>query len=154
MNTKEFTETLQDKNYCVEFSDYNEICVLSADGYYIARVNPDYMGVFTIGINASQIEDESERAWLVDFIACFAKTPIDERSDKKYYLKHRWLTCNGLKYLCYDKGSYIYFLSERPLVKDDEATSEFTQEHINSIKRKFDTSLEDFNIVEVKNEDK
>lgn len=149
MNIKEFTKTLQDKNYCVEFSDRNEVCILSADGYYIARVNADYMGVFSIGINASQIEDESERAWLVDFIACFAKTPIDERSDKKYRIKHKWLSGRGLKYLCYDKLSYVYFLSEEPLVSD-EVTSEFTQEHINSIKRKFDTSLEDFDIVEVK----
>lgn len=150
MNIKEFTKILQNKNYCVEFSDYNEVCVLSADHHYIARVQADRVCMLTIGSNILQIEDENERTWLVDLIACFAKTPIDERSDKKYYLKHRWLICNGLKYLCYDKGSYIYFLSERPLVEDDDATSEFTQEDINSIKRKLDTSLEDFEMIEVK----
>lgn len=148
MNTKEFTKTLQDKNYCVEISDHNEVCILSADGHYIARVNSDYMGVFTIGINASQVEDESERVWLVDFIACFAKTPIDERDGKKYHIKPRWLNDKYLKYLCYDRLSYVYFLCEEPPISD-EVTSEFTQEHINSIKRKFDTILEDFDIVEV-----
>ena len=153
MNIKEFTKTLQDKNYCVEFSDHNEVCVLSADHLYIARVKADRVCMLTIGRNILQIEDENERTWLVDLITCFAKTPINERDGKKYYLKHKWLICNGLEYLCYDKGSYIYFLSERPLVEDDDVTSEFTQEHINSIRKKFDTSLDGFNIIEVQNED-
>lgn len=148
MNIEEFTKTLQDKNYYVEFSDHNEVCVLSADYLYIARVQADRVCMLTIGSNILQIEDENERTWLVDLITCFAKTPIDERSDKKYRIKHKWLSDKGLKYLCYDKLSYVYFLSEEPLVSD-EVTSEFTQEHINSIKRKFNTSLEDFDIVEV-----
>ena len=153
MKTKEFIKTLQDKNYCVEVADDNGICVRLSDGSVIALISGEYTDVFTIGIHVSRIEDENERTWLIYLITCFAKTPIDERDGKKYYLKHRWLICNGLEYLCYDKGSYIYFLSERPLVEDDDATSEFTQEHINSIKKKFDTSLEDFEMIEVQNED-
>ena len=132
----------------------NGICVRLSDGSVIALISGEYTDVFTVGIHVSRIEDENERTWLIYLITCFAKTPIDERDGKKYCLKHKWLICDGLKYLCYDKGSYIYFLSERPLVEDDDVTSEFTQEDINSIKRKFDTSLDGFNIVEVKNENK
>ncbi len=149
MKTKEFIKTLQDKNYKVRIGCNNEICVSLEDCSYVAGVSGEYKDVFTIGYNISQIKNESERTWLVDLISSFAKTPIDERGDeKKYHLKHRWLLDKGLSYLCYDKLSYLYFLSIEPLVSD-EVTSEFTQEHIDSIKRKFNTTLDGFKMIEV-----
>lgn len=39
------------------------------------------MGELIIRANISLIEDMEERAWLVEHIACFAATPIDERFD-------------------------------------------------------------------------
>lgn len=153
MKTIDFKRKLKDNGFSAilvndnpeEFEIYHGgICV----GYVIKNF-PYHMSI----TNYFAEMGEELRALLLDTLYEYARTPVEERENKKkYQLKHRWLSGRGLKYLCYDKLSYVYFLSEEPLISD-EVTSEFTQEHINSIKRKFDTSLEDFDIVEVINED-
>lgn len=154
MKTDGFKRKLEENGFSVKLVNdnpkefeihYNGICV----GYIIKNF-PYHMSITNYFAEMA----ENLRVLLLDTMYEYARTPVEERENqKKYYLKHRWLVCDGLEYLCYDKGSYIYFLSERPLVEDDDATSEFTQEHINSIKKKFDTSLEDFKMIEVQNED-
>lgn len=154
MKTNEFKRKLEENGFSVELINENpdefEVIYDGLCRGYIIKSHPYHMSITYYFADL----DNDLRRILLDTLYEYARTPVEERENqKKYYLKHRWLVCDGLEYLCYDKGSYIYFLSERPLIEDDDATSEFTQEDINSIKRKFNTSLEDFEMIEVQNED-
>lgn len=148
MKTKHFIETLQDKNYCVEVVDNKGVYVSLSDGSTLAFIGSACMGELIIRANISLIEDMEERAWLVEHIACFAKTPIDERSAKKYYLKHRWFKKTPV-YLQHDEMTDDYFSCEN--IKDTVRhwNNEFTVEQINKIKERFDTDLKDYAMIEV-----
>lgn len=92
---------------------------------------------------------------LVDLIVEYAKTPVEDREEeKKFYLRHRFLTSllRDMKYsfINYDtKYNDIYLSSNEAL---DYVKTKFTLKEIEEIKKKFDTDLADFEIVEVENE--
>ena len=149
MKTNELIDKLTERDFQVQITDFNpyEIEILY-NGVIRARVNRDFVCSLSIENTYEEMSDV-QKIFLFNVLYKYVSTPIDDRDDeKKYRLKHKWLLGKDSKYLCYDKLSYRYFLSEEPLISD-EITSEFTQEHINSISRKFDTNLEDFTIVEV-----
>lgn len=84
----------------------------------------------------------------------YASTPVSEREEeKKYYLKHRYFRFyNGSsKYLGMD------LLKDKPdlysKIAYEWVKNQFTLKEIEEIKKKFDTDLADFEIVEVEDED-
>ena len=81
----------------------------------------------------------------------FAETPLEDREEeKKFYLKHRWIVQAGdykTGFLNYDTTNdilYIYSEHHTHFVK-----TQFTLKEIEEIKKKFDTDLADFELVEV-----
>ena len=147
MKIKDFIETLQDKNYCVEVAGNDDIYIRSSDGFVLAHISGECMGEFTIGVNIAIIEDMEERAWLVEHIACFATTPIDKRVEsKKYYLKHKWLGLPDENFLNVDRDDLL-FLSTK--LYYGGCNTKFTEKEIESIKRKHNTDLKEFEIIEV-----
>ena len=78
-----------------------------------------------------------------------AETPLDEREEeKKYYLKHnRFIDdYNDLGYInLFAAGDVV--LSTRH--EDQTFKTKFTEEEIEDIKRRFDTDLSDFELIEV-----
>lgn len=147
MKTKDFIETLQDKNYCVEVVDNKGVYVSLLDGSTLAYISSACMGELIISANISFIEDMEERAWLVEHIACFAATPIDNRFEsKKYYVRHKWLGSPSGNFLnAYRDG--LSLLSTK--LAHDNCSTQFTEREIESLKRKNDTDLKDFEIIEV-----
>ena len=82
----------------------------------------------------------------------FAETPPDEREDeKKFYAKHRYLVdffTYDPVYLNYDarnKKIYVYDKKQTDLIQ-----TQFTLKEYEEIKKKFNTDLEEFELVEVK----
>lgn len=78
----------------------------------------------------------------------FAETPIKEREEeKKFYLKHRWMAYENENYLtlCFPTGKY--YLSHS--TENNGYKTTFTLKEIEEIKKKFDTDLADFELVEV-----
>ena len=147
MKTKDFIETLQDKNYCVEVADDNDVCIRLLDGSAIAYISGACMGEFSIGTNVALIGDMEERAWLVEEIACFAATPIDRRVEsKKYYLKHKWLELPGEDFLNADSDDLLLLSTK---LAYGGCRTKFTKKEIESIKREYSTDLKDFEIIEV-----
>lgn len=87
----------------------------------------------------------------------YANTPVEDREDKekKFYLRHKYLTYNGTS----DSKGYLninlnnlnkvnaLFIDNK--TKYDDFQTEFTLKEIEEIKKKFDTDLSDFEIVEV-----
>lgn len=90
----------------------------------------------------------------------YANTPVEDREDKekKFYLRHKYLTYNGTS----DSKGYLninlnnlnkvnaLFIDNK--TKYDDFQTEFTLKEIEEIKKKFDTDLSDFEIVEVEDE--
>lgn len=82
----------------------------------------------------------------------FAETPPDEREEeKKFYAKHRHLVdffTYDPVYLNYDarnKKIYVYDKKQTDLIQ-----TQFTLKEYEEIKKKFNTDLADFELVEVK----
>lgn len=147
MKINYFIKTLQDKNYCVEVVDNKGVYVSLLDGSTLAYISSACMGEFTIKANISLIEDMEERAWLVEHIACFAATSIDNRFEsKKYYVRHKWLGFPDEIFLNANRDDLLFLNTKLPY---DGCRTIFTEEEIESLKRKNDTDLKDFELIEV-----
>lgn len=82
----------------------------------------------------------------------YAITPIKDRKDKEkeYYLKHKWIKGHAIMYLyCNELNGYCY-LGENKCRPHKQRR--FTLKEIEEIKEKFNTDLEDFEIIEVEDE--
>lgn len=84
----------------------------------------------------------------------FAETPIEDREEeKKFYAKHRHLVdffTYDPVYLNYDarnKKIYVYDKKQTDLIQ-----TQFTLKEYEEIKKKFNTDLADFELIEVKDE--
>ena len=108
-----------------------------------------------------EYEKATERAWdwidkdvqekLFDLLIEYAKTPIEDREEeKKFYLRHKWLNLDTDNYLHLDVDDGSCMLD------DDEEFSytkiKLTEKEIKEIKKKFDTDLADFELVEVEDD--
>lgn len=81
-----------------------------------------------------------------------ADTPPGERiTEEKFYLKHRWMKYEGNKdvekYFRLNIATGIPYLGSK--VQDEGVQIEFTKKEIKEIKKKYKTSLEDYELVEV-----
>ncbi len=95
-------------------------------------------------------EDEREKVYVL--LTKLAETEPKDRGqdrgeEKKYYLKHKWISYTGRQYL-------NLYINENKCSIDtkcsfDNIKTQFTLEEINDIKRKFNTNLEDFELIEV-----
>lgn len=123
------------------------------------RVNVNYININYININ-SECENKiwvSITTWcddkdfnMIKAAVEFAETPIEEREEeKKFYLEHRYFRFyNGSsKYLGMD------LLKDKPdlysKIAYEWVKNQFTLKEIEEIKKKFDTDLADFELVEV-----
>lgn len=83
----------------------------------------------------------------------YARTPIDEREEQqKFYLKHKWLRRS--KDIGYYLNLYLdedYFLGN--FAEKGSYKTQFTQAEIYKIKERFNTNLEDFEQVHVKDKE-
>ena len=94
-------------------------------------------------------EDEREKIYVL--LTKLAETDLEDREEeKKYYLKHKWISYSGRQYLNLNTDKNKYDINSKS--NSAEFKTQFTLEEINKIKEKFNTDLSDFEIVEVKNE--
>ena len=146
MKTNEFIKKVKELGYDIKISE--EDVIIKRDGCIfamISRTSPYTMSTYT----AFRVKHADE---LLDLCAKYAKTPIDERGDKKrYYLylkkKNRDFYESIYSYLTLHKKDNTFSLDVG--VETAGLTSEFTQEEIDEIKKKFNTNLEEFEQIEV-----
>ena len=113
MRTKEFIRRVKELGFKVD-GEYSAIRIY-VDNERIATI-PKYRIYWMNTIPRVNVELKKEKE-LFDLIVEYAKTPIEDRKEEKYYL-----------------------------VK-------FSEKEIKEIKKKFDTDLKDFELVEVEDED-
>lgn len=99
----------------------------------------------------SNIDFGENAGILFALIFQYACTPIEDREEeKRYYLRHKWIRDETLTYLHFDKEYNGYMLNFA--IGHNSWKKEFTEEEIKGLKETFNTDLNDFEIVEVENE--
>ena len=83
---------------------------------------------------------------LTEKVIELAKTPLDER-EEKYYLKHKFINNhNGLDYINLSMDEKVILNNH---LEDEGFKTKFTKAEIEEFKEKFDTDLNDFELIEV-----
>lgn len=70
--------------------------------------------------------------------------------DKKYLIKHKWMLDGGMSYVHRNGRTGKYFLGGKNLYQLPGWSITFTKKQIEEIKKEFNTTLSDFEIIEVK----
>lgn len=147
MKTKEFIEKVNGLGYCVEIGSV--IVFIKYDGCTLARIEKRVPYSMNIEF-AFEATDAKE---LFDLCVEYARTPIEDRGEEKKY--HLYLKRTKPKFFD-DVGSYLTFntytntFSLDVGVETAHLTAKFTQEKIDWIKERFNTDLEEFEQIEVK----
>ena len=139
--------------------------IAKENDYIISRPSGDFTFKERVGENYINISGDYEnKIWFTIPYFCnkkdfnmikaaveFAETPLEERgNDKKYHLKHKWIEtedCNYLNFIVKDNNYILYSQNHNSLYQ-----TQFTKEEIEEIKRKLNTDLSDFEMVEVEDE--
>ena len=126
--------------------------------YRIEKEYKDSTNYIVIGkFNRNVIFLKNEMCTPGDFIVIkaaikLAETPTGERiPEEKFYLQHRWMKFQGNKdtekYYRLNIATGIPCLGSK--FQDEDDQTEFTKKEIEEIKKKYKTSLEDYELVEV-----
>ena len=93
--------------------------------------------------------NEKPKVEMLEALCELSKTPFEERQEeKKYYLKHRFLIEEGgCNYLNYNHSLRELILSDKG--QSESIQTQFTQREIDEIEEKYDTDLQDFEVIEV-----
>lgn len=148
MTTKEFIKAVKELGYEAGMDD---------EWVSIVYKNKTLAHIFTkelyrMSSYFSNIDCGENAGILFALIFQYAITPIKDREEeKRYYLKHRWLQRYGKSnYLNIEAGGNYYGLND---IRDLEyVQTKFTLKEIEEIKKKFDTDLKDFELVEVEDD--
>lgn len=153
MTYEEFEKKVQELgkiyNRCWTVGGDSNVLVYNEIGRVLASISRETPLSFAVHYQAYERLATVMKEDLLDLIIELAKTPIEEREDrKKYYLRHKFLyKCADTRYINIDiHGNMI-------LADKDEGLSmktKFTQKEIDEIKEKYNTDLKDFEIIEVK----
>lgn len=147
MKYKELKKVAREKGYEIETNDFRTILKKQ-------DLENNFKGEIIISEIDSWNIDLSTSLWfphdfkLLEAVLAYAKTPLEERYDKKrYYLKHKFLFSGTNNYLNYVKSTKGRTLSNKS--QNNYVQTQFTQKEINEIKEKYHTDLKDFEIIEV-----
>lgn len=135
-----------------EFREYlriNEIKLkedeekLIADNQFEISKTEEYRIIFLIDILEYPYDFQ-----LLKKVIELAETPLDKRrEEKKYYIKHRFINnCTYLEYINLVTNEGVV-LSDR--LEDRHYKTKFTKAEIEELKKRFDTDLNDFELIEV-----
>ena len=144
MRTKEFIKRVEELGF--EFREVQTNIHIIADCNLIAsvsKIHPYWVDTFP-EVNVERIK----RKELFELIFEYGRTPVEDREEeKKFYLRHRYLKCsNGDDAYFYILANDIQGLGRR--IKSILFKFEFTLKEIEEIKKKFDTDLSDFELVD------
>lgn len=149
MKTKEFIKRVEELGFDVEI--HKQCIKITRKNLIIAVTNTNKR--YALDVFNPFNEEWENGDELLDLLVEYAKTPLDEREEeKKFYLEHRYFRFyNGSsKYLGMD------LLKDKPdlysKIAYEWVKNQFTLKEIEEIKKKFDSDLADFELVEVEDE--
>ncbi len=150
MKTKEVIKEIEKMGLQTKIG---ETClfVIHPNGGAVASVNLDrkFKTDFDFwDFNSNLSENEREKVYFL--LTRLAETDPEDREEQRFYLKHKWLKCEYWNYLSVYIADGFFELKNMPNTAAHK--TQFTQSEIDEIKRKFNTSLEDFEQVPVEEE--
>lgn len=141
---------------------YNELQKIAEDNGYAIKNDIDYVILTKYKENIIKIYNFKEDIMFSTIKVCFkndflmlqaswkyAETPLADRyGEKKYYLKHNFM-CGFEKqtFLNVDNLNRALYLNDK--VQSKSIQTQFTQKEIDEIKEEYDTTLDDFEQIEV-----
>ena len=149
MKTKEFIEKVEELGYLIK-DCYVYWQIRNKENSVVAIVDKNVLFKFSTDFNDWDYILDDDKDKLLSLIVEFARTAIDDREkEKKFYLKQRWFKPESIymNYLNHWTGTNEYWLDYKNETK--EVQTQFTLKDIEEIKKKFDTDLADFELVEV-----
>lgn len=159
MKTKEFIKRVEKMGFTIEYyknpfpniesnCDY-DLITISANNQVLVKVwtNCQY-AISTVSDGHSCYLDGYDVDELYKLCFEYACTPVEDREEeKKYYLRHKWLSDETLSYLKFNReyNCNILYLH----IGHNSWKKEFTEEEIKGFKKTFNTDLNDFELIEV-----
>lgn len=154
MKTKEFIKRVEELGFEAWIS--GSIAYVLKDGRYeVARIKTKRACAIDFFYLLNETLDKEISEKLFDIIVEYAKAPVDEREEEKFYFEHKLLKSRKGKpvYLALKCKRGKEFLTVQGSKEDiDNNKVHFTREEIESIKERFDTDLAEFEEIEVKDE--
>lgn len=149
MRTKEFIKRVEELGLEAWISG-SIACVLKDGRYEVARIKTNRACAIDFFYPLNETLDKEISEKLFDIIVEYAKTPIEDREEeKRFYLRHRRI-CSKSFYLYLQKLSNVAdMMSVRVFDFSGNDDIKFSEKEIEEIKKKFDTDLKDFELVEV-----
>lgn len=147
LTTKEFIKAVEELGFYAEERG-DEVYLYGRGSNGLAKISKKFK--YTINTFYREFMDlnSGDKGLLFDLIIEYISTPIEEREEvKKCHWQHRWMDGVNGNFLNLDlEDDYLYLddKKERWYKK-----TQFTLKEIEEIKKKFDTDLADFEIVEV-----
>ena len=156
MKTKEFIEKVEELGFDVEVICYKKDDSIEIECRIFIRNKENQCMVAVLWVERvyefdnnwacfTKLPEETKKQ-LFDLLVEYSSTPI--KKEKKYYLKHKFLTNgNSERYLNYIFNCSEWILDDNTMC--DDFKTQFTEQEIEEIKQKFNTNLNDFEMIEV-----
>lgn len=149
MKTEEFKNKLEEMGFCIA-DNAGMLSVYSKHNLNNRVFLVDSITRFRADTFSGEFEslDNGTKEKLFNLIINYVCTPVEKREEeKKYYLRHKWLYSRDCNYLNFKSDENSYMLSYSYDWYGHK--KQFTKAEIDKIKEKFNTNLEDFEIIEV-----
>ena len=157
MKTKEFIEKVEELGFDVEVKSIDDF--IKIEHKIVIRNKENKCVVSALWTEKNYEFDnrwesftkltEETKKQLFDLLVEYSTTPIKEREEeKKYYLKHKFIQNEVYSFhLNYKMKDKFYTINND--IENYEYKTKFTKQEIEELKEKFNTSLDDFEIIEV-----
>lgn len=150
MTTNEFIKAVEELGYEAE---KDEGCITVN---YKNKILADVFinELYRMSSYFSKIDCVENVGVLFALIFQYVITPVEDREEEqKFYLKHRWLTEGGFyRYVKHHTKAYGKKYELASWTYGDTSDMQYTLKEIEEIKKKFDTDLKDFELIEVEDE--
>lgn len=153
MKTKEFIKKVEELGYSFSSSYY---CweIRNKKNHLIAVVSKDVLYKISTDSAYWDVIPDEDKNKLLELIVEFANTPVmDREEEKKFLIKHKYLVSKNLLpvNLAWNKLKDVY-RSINLKVDNHIYQAQFTFKEYEEIKKKLNTDLADFELVEVEDE--
>lgn len=153
MKTKEFIKRVEELGYSFSSSYY---CweIRNKKNHLIAVVSKDVLYKISTDSAYWDVIPDEDKNKLLELIVEFASTPVEDREEeKKFLIQHKYLVSKNLLLvnLAWNKLKDVY-RSINLKVDNHIYQAQFTFKEYEEIKKKLNTDLADYELVEVEDE--
>ena len=151
MKTKEFIKAVEALGLTVDVDDEEIVVNVGYYEYTVSVINRKERYTISNTYLGWRELDGLQKSYLFELINDYASTPVDEREEeKKFLIQHKYLVSKNMfpVNIVWHRLKDVYRLINCK-VDNHIYQAQFTRAEIEEIKEKYNTDLNDFEIVEV-----